>query len=213
MDNKMDIALIWDVDGTLIDSYGIFVDCLQETLARSGVILSREEIHRYVITNSIGDFIPMVEKKYGISFQTDFYTALRQQRERKTRAIPHATDLLLRLTSAGVRNFIFTHRDASTKAMLSIAGLENFFEDAVTSRDGFPRKPAPDGLLHLMQKHGLAKERTFYVGDRPLDMECAVNAGVSGIFYLPKGSPARSAGLERFAVHDLLEIYDLIFQE
>ncbi len=54
------------------------------------------------------------------------------------------------------------------------------FTDVITSESGFPRKPAPDSLLHLMRVHGLPPEACVMIGDRPLDVEAGANAGMLG---------------------------------
>ena len=51
----------------------------------------------------------------------------------------------------------------------------------VTSEDKLPRKPAPDMLQHLMAKYNLPPEECLMVGDRPLDTEAGVNAGVLSV--------------------------------
>ena len=88
--------------------------------------------------------------------------------------------------------------------------MASFFREVVTSQSGFARKPAPDGILYLVEKYGLEPENTYYVGDRSMDMECAKNAGVSGILFLPERSTDVSGGGERYIVKDLLEILKIV---
>ena len=83
----------------------------------------------------------------------------------------------------------------------------------ITGKDGFKRKPDPSAVLYLVKKYDLDREKTFYIGDRTLDIECAVNAGIKGILYLPEDSPAQKTGKETFIVRDLMEIKDLCFKD
>ena len=92
-------------------------------------------------------------------------------------------------------------------------GLNGFFDEVVTGTDGFARKPDPSALLYLIRKHGLDKRRTYYIGDRALDMACAERAGIPGILYLPEGSPAAMSGREAHIVGDLSEIAEIVFPE
>lgn len=80
----------------------------------------------------------------------------------------------------------------------------------MTGEDGFRRKPDPEGLNYLIEKHMLVRDVTFYVGDRQIDIESANNAGVKSILYLPKNSVAEISGKESFVVNDLLQIEDII---
>lgn len=205
-----EIALIWDLDGTLIDSYRAIVPSLQIALARQGVSLSQAEIYRYIIAKSIGEFIPQVEQTYCITFDASYYGFLRREREEKMQPIAHAPQLLERLNRAGVANFIFTHRGPSTPHMLELTGLEGCFREVITGVQGFPRKPAPEALLYLMEKYHLDSRCTFYIGDRPLDMDCAENAGISGIFFHPEGSPISAPSNAAFTIRELSELYDLL---
>ena len=76
----------------------------------------------------------------------------------------------------------------------------------VTKKNGFGRKPEPDGINYLVDKYGLDRQKTFYVGDRSIDMECAANAGIGGILYLPENAVTEPVGTERYIVRDLEEI-------
>ena len=90
--------------------------------------------------------------------------------------------------------------------ILKQTGLASCFTEVVTALSGFPRKPEPDGILYLTEKYRLDKKHCFYVGDRSLDVEAAINAGISSILYLDPASPGRATGKETYLVRDLLEI-------
>lgn len=46
---------------------------------------------------------------------------------------------------------------------------------------GFERKPHPQGIFYLLEKYHLDRDRTYYIGDRRLDVEVAENAGIKSI--------------------------------
>ena len=106
----------------------------------------------------------------------------------------------------GARHFVYTHRGKTTDAVLNNLGLSECFTEVVTSQNGFARKPAPDALLYLMDKYRLDPKSTFYVGDRTIDMDCARNAGVRGILFLPEGSYCVPNGTENRIIHDLRDL-------
>ena len=66
-------------------------------------------------------------------------------------------------------------------------GLKPYFSDFITKDDHFPRKPAPDALLHMISKHGLEPDRAVMVGDRVLDVQAGLNAGMQGALFDPEG--------------------------
>ena len=199
-------AFIWDLDGTLLDSYGVIVSSLRDTLAEFGVSTEAEAVLREVKDGSVSAFLHRAAADGDLPYQRlkERYSAVSGGRILDIPAMVHGEEILSALADRGALHFVYTHRGATTAPVLEHLNFTRFFREVVTSLSGFPRKPAPDALLYLMEKHGLERERTFYVGDRTLDMDCAKNAGVRGIFYSPEG---RSAG-DR-TVRDLLEIRDL----
>ncbi len=205
-------ALIWDLDGTLLDSYGVIVSGLYKTCMELGIPADEQEILREVITHSVGAFISKTEKETGISsgIIKQRQSEISDSEKLNIMPIRHAAEILSLMEKRGIRNFVFTHRGTSTDIILKNTGLYEFFEEIITGKDGFPRKPDPAAVLYLIRKYDLDKEKTFYVGDRTLDVECAVNAGIGSILYLPENSAAMPDGKETYIVKDLLEIGDII---
>lgn len=206
------LAFIWDMDGTLVDSYPVIVPATQQACADSGIELSAEEIHRQVIRTSVGTFLEELAAERGMDpapIKARF-NELNDSRIDSIRAMPHAEETLKALEEAGHRNFVFTHRGASCRAILKQTGLEPYFTEIVTALNGFPRKPAPDGILYLMAKYELMPEQCYYVGDRSLDIDAALNAGIGSIFYFDPSSPGAPTDRETFIIHDLLEIPQLV---
>ena len=57
-------------------------------------------------------------------------------------------------------------------------GLDVYFTEILTSQSGFARKPSPEAATYLISKYHLKPDRTFYIGDRTLDIEFALNSGI-----------------------------------
>ncbi|MCR5372753.1 MAG: HAD-IA family hydrolase [Solobacterium sp.] len=207
----MNRAFIWDLDGTLLDSYKVIVPSLYEAFREAGLDLDQEEIHREVIYTSVSSCIRRISAETGIAYDTVHkrFTELRVQRDQELRLNPGAHETLAILADNGAKHCLYTHSGRSTESVLARLGVSGFFEEIVTKEYGFARKPVPDAVNYLIDKYGLDRERTFYVGDRTIDMDCAVNAGIRGILYLPEGNPCIPNGAESWTVHDLLEITGL----
>ena len=205
-------SFIWDLDGTLLDSYKVIVPSLYKTCCEFSIPFEENEILDEVITHTVGDFLRRAEKESGISSDILLkrYTEIKNSGMLNIKPIKNAPELLSSLQKRGILNFVFTHRGASTAAVLKNTGLYDYFDEIITGKDGFGRKPDPGAILYLIQKHDLDKNNTFYVGDRTLDIQCAENAGVKSILYLPEDSPAVPTGKETFVVKDLLEINRII---
>lgn len=202
-------ALIWDMDGTLVDSYPVIVPAVKKVCEEMGLFFSRDYIYRELIRTSVGDFIQThVDEKNRETARARF-NVLNDSNIDAILPVAHAAETLTALTEAGNRCFVFTHRGASCRGILEHTGLLSYFTEIVTALDGFPRKPAPDAILYLMKKYALDPDCTFYVGDRSLDIEAANNAGIGSILYLPPASPGAATGRETHIVPDLLKIPEI----
>jgi HAD superfamily hydrolase (TIGR01549 family) len=208
------VAFVWDLDGTLLDSYEVIVSSLYRTYRELGVELKKEEILKEVITYSVSAFISNMEVQLGIPFDAmkTRYSEISNEERLKIKPIPNAAEILEYLKQNGARHFVFTHRGNSTEEVLKKLKLYEFFDEIITGKDGFARKPDPSAIHYLVEKYKLNGEKTFYVGDRTIDMECANNAGIRGIMYLPEKSLAKPNGKETYVVKNLLEIRELVIE-
>ncbi len=201
-------ALIWDLDGTLFDSYPAIVPSAQEICAELGLQYSAEYVYDFVIRTSVGTLIEQAAAERSLDpvpLKARF-NRLSDSRIDWIHAMPHAAETLDALQAAGHRHFVYTHRGPSSFAILEQLRLTPYFTEVLTADSGFPRKPAPDAILYLMQKYALRPEDCFYVGDRSLDIEAAGRAGIRSILYLSPASPGKPTGREDHLVRDLAEI-------
>lgn len=205
-------AFIWDLDGTLLDSYQIIVTSLYEMLAEQNITIAKEEIHTHVITYSVSAFLQEIADNYSLPFSQlkARYSEISASKKLDIPAISHAHDILSYLKDKGISSYVFTHRGATTMAVLDHLSLTPYFTEILTSESGFPRKPAPDAIQYLIDKYNLEKANTFYVGDRSIDMECAKNADILGLLYLPDNSVGEATGAETHIIKDLMDITNYI---
>lgn len=195
---------IFDLDGTLFDSYEVIVESALEILRRHGFFYEKEWFRKTILSSSLGEFFDRVANDTVTAEELDTeYKALSAEYKHLIVEMPHALETLRRLKG---RLFVYTHRGATTDSVLKALNMDGLFEEVVTSLYLFPRKPSPDGLNYLIEKYALSKEDTYYVGDRRIDMECADNAGVKGVLYLPETSLVSPCGKEFKILSDLKEL-------
>ena len=201
-------SFIWDLDGTLFDSYPAIVPSAREICAEAGADYEESYVRNFVLCTSVNDLLRRVAEEKHLAFEPlkAAFNARSDSRWASIQAIPHARETLAALQEAGCRSFVYTHRGASSFAILENTGLARYLDEVLTSESGFPRKPDPAAILYLLDKYALDPSETYYVGDRRLDMEAALNAGVGGILFREPGNPTRPLGSERFVIADLREI-------
>ncbi|MCR4624712.1 MAG: HAD-IA family hydrolase [Lachnospiraceae bacterium] len=201
-------TFIWDLDGTLLDSYKTIVDGLYDTYKEYGIELNKEEIHEHVITYSVSSFINKMTGVTGISFDEmkKRYSEIGEEKKKEIRLIPGAKETLKALSDRGDKHYVFTHRGKSTESVLKQLDIYDVVDEIVTSQSGFARKPEPDGINYFVDKYDLNRKNVYYVGDRTIDMDCAKNAGVNGILYLSENSYCKPNGSETFIVNELSDI-------
>lgn len=205
-------AFIWDLDGTLVDSYTRIVPKVKKFCEELGVYYSEDYIKDYSLRYSVGKLLDEIAPATGKdpTWLKEQYDILNDQGISGIEPMPYAKEILHKLTNAGHYCFIYTHRGASCQMILEETGLEPYFSEIVTARAGFPRKPAPDGILYLLNKYNLPPDHCFYVGDRSIDIRSGNNAGIGTILFLPEGNPVLPDGTESYIIHELKEIEQIM---
>ena len=205
-------AVIWDLDGTLLDSYGVIVESLQLTMQEHGIMVAYDEVWQHTIRYSVSSFLEQMSAKYKLPVELlkQHYSQISGDKYHDIVCMKNALEVLQQLQESGVEHYVFTHRGKTTIPVLYHLGLAGFFREVITSQSGFARKPAPDAINYLVAKYGLRKCDTYYVGDRSLDMQCARNAGISGILFLDEKTPGVPTGEETYLVRDLMKILQIL---
>ena len=176
--------VIWDFDGTLYDTYPAMTEALRMTLKEHGYDAPVAEVHGFM-KQSVGIAFEHYAKLVRWSPELEAAYRARRVALEADLSKPYAgiPELLRAIIAAGGRNYIFTHRGASLHGMLKKDGLDTAFVECVNTEYDVPRKPAPDGILYLLDKHGLDPEECIMVGDRELDIQSGINAGIATCAY------------------------------
>lgn len=201
-------AYIWDLDGTLFDSYGAIVSSLVDVARACGAADTPEEILKAVKLGSVSGYLRDLSAGSGKSTEELYqvYRTVSHAKDGEITLIPGAAETLKTLQEQGAKHFVYTHRGTTTEPLLERLGIKAYFTEIITSQSGFRPKPSGEGVTYLMGKYGLEKPETAYVGDRTLDVLCAKDAGVQAILYLPEGSCVEPTGKEDRIVRKLTEL-------
>ena len=192
----------WDFDGTLFDTYPRICRALQKSFADAGFFEDISVIMPYLkqsletAANHFGEI-----HQVNASALLEGYHRHSEEEDLSTmRPYPGAREFLCDVTSLGGNNYLYTHRGESVFKALKQERFDSLFTDMVTSLDGFPAKPAPDALNHLVRKHGLNPQECVMVGDRAIDLNAGRNAGMNALCVDPDGFCPQIEGIPVF--HD-----------
>lgn len=179
-------AFIWDLDGTLLDSYDAILAGLEETYAHYQLPFDRASIKDYILKHSVQDLLVVVAEEHQLDVTDLNHRRAESLAEKNAQVVlmEGARDVLSWAKDAGIQQFVYTHKGENALVILRDLGLESFFKEILTSQSGFARKPNPEAARYLMKKYGLEPENTYYIGDRSLDIDFARNSQIQSINFL-----------------------------
>ncbi len=174
-------AIVFDLDGTLVDTVPARIEAWQATFAERGIAVSRERLEpmigmdgRRLAAEVMGDGGPTedVDRRAGELFD---------ERNRDPQPLPGARELLERLDADGVTWAIATSSRAEQVAA-SVGALGLRHRPRIVDGSAVEHaKPAPDLLQLAARQLGVAPDACWYVGDSTWDMRSAVAAGMRAI--------------------------------
>lgn len=181
-------AVIFDLDGTLLDTLEDLTDAVNHTLLEFDMPLkSIHEVRSFVgngIRRLMARAVPNGENN------PDFGSALIEFKRYydvhcndKTKPYEGVSALIDALMEKGIKTAIVSNKIDSAVQILN----ERYFpqiEVAVGDREGIRRKPEADSVLMAIEECDVHKERAVYVGDSEVDIETAKNAGIKCVSVL-----------------------------
>ena len=210
-------AVIWDLDGTLLNTLDDLAASVNAALAMNGMPLrSTEEVRAFVgngIRNLMMRAVPGGEANPAFDKALEDFTRHYGAHSRdRTRPYDGILEMLDRLSAAGVKHAIVSNKiDFAVKA-LSRAYFGERMCAAIGDDPSRARKPAPDSVFAAMREMGVTAQETVYVGDSDVDVLTARNAGVPCVAVLwgfRDEACLRAAGAGRLA-HTPDELREII---
>ena len=179
-------AFIWDLDGTLLDSYEAILSGIEETFAQFSIPYDKEQVREFILKFSVQDLLVQVaeERKLDVEMLNQVRAQSLAEKNAQVVLMPGARDVLAWADQVGIQQFIYTHKGDNAFTILRDLGLESYFTEILTSQSGFARKPSSEAATYLLGKYQLNLEKTYYIGDRTLDVEFAKNSRIQSINFL-----------------------------
>ncbi|UCH86523.1 MAG: HAD family phosphatase [Dehalococcoidia bacterium] len=175
-------AILWDLDGVLVDTAPFHFQAWQELFRSLGKGFAEGDFRRTfglrndaILADILGELTPAEIERLA-QRKEELY---REKMEGRVTAIPGAMGLLRRLQQRGRKSAIVssTTRE-NVRVVLGSLGLESAFEAVVAEEDAPKGKPDPQGFLVAAEKLGVAGGECVVIEDAPGGVEAAKRAGM-----------------------------------
>jgi phosphoglycolate phosphatase len=176
--------VVFDLDGTLIDSKRDLADSANEMLTGYGAEALTEDAVGHMVGGGAAQLVARALEAAHLDAPLDealerFLDNYDRRLINHTRPYPGIPEVLAVLESERVAMALLTNKPLrSSTRILDAFGLSRFFRRCVGGDGPWPRKPAPAGLQFLMQEESAELSHTVLVGDSGVDLATARNARV-----------------------------------
>lgn len=176
--------LIFDFDGTLVDTVGDIAYYANTVLADHGYPPATVGAVRQAIGWGVHELLRGLAPGLGSDEQVlekaveIFKKRYRETPVRETYPFEHVREMLE--TRLGkIKKVILTNKPQDiTRQILEELDLVKYFECVVGMNAGFPFKPDPTAAIYLMEQSGVTPQETLMIGDSSIDAQTAKNAGM-----------------------------------
>jgi HAD superfamily hydrolase (TIGR01509 family) len=176
-------AVLFDIDGTLVESNWLHAGAWKDAFAELGLELDLEDVRRQIGKGGdelIPVFVPWWKRKAVEAplkrfrqyiFEKDYLP--------KLHAFPKVRELMIAMKAAGIRISIATSAQKKELATyMKIARIEDLVDESATADDVNKTKPHPDIFEAALAKLGLKASEVLALGDTPYDAEAAGKAEI-----------------------------------
>ena len=199
-------GVIFDVDGTLVDSNDAHAQSWVDTFREAGYDVPFDKVRPLIGMG--GD--KLLPDTIGISRDSDEGKKLGERRGKifSSKYLPHlqplpgARELVLRVKRDGLKAIVATSaKDKELKGLLKAAHVEDLMEEKATASDAKHSKPDPDIVRAAIEESDISPQHLVMIGDTPYDVEAAGKARVRTIAFL-------SGGWTKEDLKGAIEVYD-----
>lgn len=204
-------AVVFDCDGTLVDSERVHAKALQGALARWGILLGVEEIRSRSTGTANDDFLRSIAQERCVALPGDAEMIVEEIASQliveEVRPIEGAEELVGHLAAKGIGLAVASNSSRRlVREMLQAVGLAPAFEDRIVTRDDVAApKPAPDVYLQAARLLQMRSEDTMAVEDSPVGIIAAREAGMRVIGFCPPAAIFTAADLTRAGACAVIE--------
>lgn len=181
-------AVIFDLDGTLLDTLEDIADAANSVLTQFGFPTHPVDAYRYFVGDGVGKLIDRIlpEEHRNEATLKKCLEAMREAYIRhlniKTKPYDGIPDLLEKLKVKGLKLGVLSNKpDNLTQRCITEFFGSEMFDPVIGQREELPKKPDPAGALLIAREWKLGPSEILYVGDTATDMQTASSAGMYSV--------------------------------
>jgi len=175
--------MIFDLDGTILDTLeDLYLSTNYALRENSFPERTIDEIRQFVgngiprlIERAVPPETSEQQRMQVYHLFMDYYPAHCAD---NTKPYPGIPELLKQLRERHIRTAVNTNKADNAAQILCKDYFPGLFDIVMGSREGLPKKPAPDAVSIIMHKLEIPQEQTLYIGDSDVDIATARNAGI-----------------------------------
>ena len=178
-------TVIFDLDGTLMDTLEDLANAVNETLKRHGYPVRTIQHVRRIVGNGLRQTLTLCLPEGTAQEEIDrllpeFASYYQEHCQIKTKPYDGVMDLLKELSAKGFKLAIVSNKRDEAVKTLNKEYFQEYVKVAIGENEsaGIKKKPAPDTVYQALRELGSEKEQTVYVGDSEVDKKTADNAGL-----------------------------------
>lgn len=176
-------GILWDNDGVLVDTEGLFYEANRTLFAEHQVELSHSQFFDWFLCDNIGAWHLLAARGYSIQ-------EIAQLREMRNRYYADLLNSRTNLLIDGMSDIVESLAQSHRMGIVTSSRRDHFelihrrtnvlqhFDFVVTEEDYPNSKPAPDPYLLGLEKMGLGKDKTVVIEDSPRGLQAAISAGL-----------------------------------
>ena len=182
-------AVIFDLDGTLIDSVPAYFKILEVIVRRLNLPPVSKDAASALMTGGMAAWEVLIPEEMKDRKEELRQEILRLSMEispevfqKEVKLIPGAPEIFSQLSESEIKIGLVTSTHAKfldgKLLPLKKRGIDKFIDEVITIEDAPEVKPAPDPLIECARRLGVAEEKSVYVGDSYVDLRAGKAAGM-----------------------------------
>ena len=176
-------VILFDLDGTLIDSTEAILEAFRVSFEKFGKAVIDDKLIKAEIGKPLKEMYKIlgVEEELIDDIVHAYKMHYRTIHTKKTTLLPYAKEAIIEASKFATLGVVTTKTGKYSKEILEHLGLMCYFETLIGSEDVNYLKPHPEPILKALSKLQLDRNNAWMIGDTPMDILSAQNAGINSV--------------------------------